>query len=86
MLRVSGCVDHFAPSEKEAYECVRNIFATLNYEIPAEDTLDYDSPLYCADELLGLAPKDYSYTLHIKLVRTFIATLPTMRLLTTNAI
>ncbi|XP_015271275.1 PREDICTED: methylcrotonoyl-CoA carboxylase beta chain, mitochondrial-like [Gekko japonicus] len=66
--KVSGCVDHFASSEKEAYECVRNIFATLNYEIPTEDTLDYDSPLYCADELLGLAPKDYSYTLHIKLI------------------
>ncbi|XP_060087969.1 methylcrotonoyl-CoA carboxylase beta chain, mitochondrial-like isoform X2 [Heteronotia binoei] len=66
--RVSGCVDHFAYSEKEAYECVRNIFATLNYEIPEEDTLEYDNPLYCVDELLGLAPKDYRYTLHIKLI------------------
>ncbi|XP_048354647.1 methylcrotonoyl-CoA carboxylase beta chain, mitochondrial-like isoform X3 [Sphaerodactylus townsendi] len=65
---VSGCVDHFASSEKEAYECVRNIFATLNYEIPTEDTLDYDSPLYSPDELLGLAPKDYRHTLHIKLI------------------
>ncbi|XP_077189491.1 biotin-dependent 3-methylcrotonyl-coenzyme A carboxylase beta1 subunit-like isoform X3 [Paroedura picta] len=66
--KVSGCVDHFASSEKEAYECVRNIFATLNYEIPAENILDYDSPLYNAKELLGLAPKDYNYTLPIKLI------------------
>ncbi|XP_053105059.1 methylcrotonoyl-CoA carboxylase beta chain, mitochondrial-like isoform X2 [Hemicordylus capensis] len=65
---VSGCVDHFASSEKEAYECVRNIISTLNYEVPAENTLEYDSPLYSADELLGLAPQDYSCTLHIKLI------------------
>uniref|UniRef100_A0A670IVN3 methylcrotonoyl-CoA carboxylase n=1 Tax=Podarcis muralis TaxID=64176 RepID=A0A670IVN3_PODMU len=66
--KVSGCVDHFASSEKEAYECVRNIISTLNYEIPTEETVQYDSPLYSADELLGLAPQDYSYTLHIKLI------------------
>uniref|UniRef100_A0A452J369 methylcrotonoyl-CoA carboxylase n=1 Tax=Gopherus agassizii TaxID=38772 RepID=A0A452J369_9SAUR len=64
--KVSGCVDHFASSEKEAYECVRNIILTLNYELPPEETLEYDDPLYSAEELLGLAPRGYSYTLHIK--------------------
>ncbi|XP_077680109.1 methylcrotonoyl-CoA carboxylase beta chain, mitochondrial-like isoform X2 [Eretmochelys imbricata] len=66
--KVSGCVDHFASSEKEAYECVRNIILTLNYELPPEETLEYDDPLYSAEELLGLAPRGYSYTLHIKLI------------------
>ncbi|KAF7254152.1 Methylcrotonoyl-CoA carboxylase beta chain, mitochondrial [Varanus komodoensis] len=65
---ISGCVDHFASSEKEAYECVRNIISTLNYEIPLEETSEFDSPLYSSDELLGLAPQGYSYTLHIKLI------------------
>ncbi|XP_067419462.1 methylcrotonoyl-CoA carboxylase beta chain, mitochondrial-like isoform X3 [Emydura macquarii macquarii] len=66
--KVSGCVDHFASSEKEAYECVRNIIMTLNYELPPEETLEYDEPLYSAEELLGLAPRGYRYTLHIKLI------------------
>ncbi|XP_044296543.1 methylcrotonoyl-CoA carboxylase beta chain, mitochondrial-like isoform X2 [Varanus komodoensis] len=66
--KISGCVDHFASSEKEAYECVRNIISTLNYEIPLEETSEFDSPLYSSDELLGLAPQGYSYTLHIKLI------------------
>ncbi|XP_032627801.1 methylcrotonoyl-CoA carboxylase beta chain, mitochondrial-like isoform X2 [Chelonoidis abingdonii] len=70
--KVSGCVDHFASSEKEAYERVRNIILTLNYELPPEETLEYDDPLYSAEELLGLAPQGYSYTLHIKLGSHFV--------------
>ncbi|XP_074859202.1 methylcrotonoyl-CoA carboxylase beta chain, mitochondrial-like isoform X2 [Carettochelys insculpta] len=66
--KVSGCVDHFASSEKAAYECVRNIILTLNYELPPEKTLEYDDPLYSAEELLGLAPQGYRYTLNIKLI------------------
>uniref|UniRef100_A0A8C8R6H5 methylcrotonoyl-CoA carboxylase n=1 Tax=Pelusios castaneus TaxID=367368 RepID=A0A8C8R6H5_9SAUR len=66
--KISGCVDHFASSEKEAYECVRNIIMTLNYELPPEETLEYDEPVYSAEELLGLAPRSYRYTLHIKLI------------------
>ncbi|XP_061489378.1 methylcrotonoyl-CoA carboxylase beta chain, mitochondrial-like isoform X1 [Rhineura floridana] len=66
--KISGCVDHFASSEEEAYECVRNIISTFNYEIPTEETIEYDNPLYNADELLGLAPQDYRNTLHIKLI------------------
>uniref|UniRef100_A0A8B9QTW0 methylcrotonoyl-CoA carboxylase n=1 Tax=Anas platyrhynchos TaxID=8839 RepID=A0A8B9QTW0_ANAPL len=55
--KVSGCSDHFASSEKEAYECVRNVISTLNYD-----------PLYSSDELLGLAPQDYRCTLPVKLI------------------
>ncbi|XP_007433639.1 methylcrotonoyl-CoA carboxylase beta chain, mitochondrial-like [Python bivittatus] len=66
--KVSGCVDHFATSEKEAYECIRNAVSTLNYVMPIEESLEFDNPLYSDDDLLGLAPQDYSYTLHIKLI------------------
>uniref|UniRef100_H9GHW7 methylcrotonoyl-CoA carboxylase n=3 Tax=Anolis carolinensis TaxID=28377 RepID=H9GHW7_ANOCA len=65
---ISGCVDYFASSEKETYECIRNTISMLNYDIPAEETLEFDSPLYDSDELLGLAPQNYSCTLHIKLI------------------
>ncbi|XP_021260666.1 methylcrotonoyl-CoA carboxylase beta chain, mitochondrial-like [Numida meleagris] len=66
--RVSGCSDHFASSEKEAYECVRNIISTLNYEPVPEELVEHDHPLYSSDELLGLAPQDYRCTLPVKLV------------------
>ncbi|XP_015726365.1 methylcrotonoyl-CoA carboxylase beta chain, mitochondrial-like [Coturnix japonica] len=66
--RVSGCSDHFASTEKEAYECVRNIISTLNYEPVPEELVEHDLPLYSSDELLGLAPRDYSCTLPVKLV------------------
>ncbi|NXD10317.1 MCCB carboxylase, partial [Nothocercus nigrocapillus] len=66
--KVSGCSDHFASSEKEAYECIRNIISTLNYEPLPEEVIEYDSPLYSSDELLGLAPRSYNYTLPVKLI------------------
>ncbi|XP_067157489.1 methylcrotonoyl-CoA carboxylase beta chain, mitochondrial [Apteryx mantelli] len=66
--KVSGCSDHFASSEKEAYECVRNIISTLNYEPLPEEVIEYDGPLYSSDELLGLAPRGYNYTLPVKLI------------------
>ncbi|XP_069498033.1 probable methylcrotonoyl-CoA carboxylase beta chain, mitochondrial isoform X2 [Ambystoma mexicanum] len=65
---VSGCVDHFAPSERDAYNCVRNIISTLNIGVFPEEIMDYDDPLYDAQELAGLAPQDYSHTLDIKLI------------------
>uniref|UniRef100_A0A670YHN2 methylcrotonoyl-CoA carboxylase n=1 Tax=Pseudonaja textilis TaxID=8673 RepID=A0A670YHN2_PSETE len=67
-FRVSGCVDHFATSEKEAFEYIKNAISTLNYVLPIEENLEFDNPLYGDDDLLGLAPQDYSYTLHIKLI------------------
>nr|XP_038039017.1 methylcrotonoyl-CoA carboxylase beta chain, mitochondrial [Anas platyrhynchos] len=66
--KVSGCSDHFASSEKEAYECVRNVISTLNYEPLPEEVTEHDSPLYSSDELLGLAPRDYRCTLPVKLI------------------
>uniref|UniRef100_A0A8B9ZSQ5 methylcrotonoyl-CoA carboxylase n=1 Tax=Anas zonorhyncha TaxID=75864 RepID=A0A8B9ZSQ5_9AVES len=66
--KVSGCSDHFASSEKEAYECVRNVISTLNYEPLPEEVTEHDNPLYSSDELLGLAPRDYRCTLPVKLI------------------
>jgi len=48
--RVSGCVDHFAETEVEAYELCRSVIETLNLEevIFRED---YEAPLYLETEL-----------------------------------
>lgn len=67
--RVSGCADHFAASEEEAYECIRNVVSTLNCEPVPEEDRDHDSPLYSPEELLGLAPLHYGCTLPVRLVR-----------------
>ncbi|KFO85057.1 hypothetical protein N320_00228, partial [Buceros rhinoceros silvestris] len=66
--QVSGCSDHFASSEKEAYECVRNIVSTLNYDPLPEEVLEHDSPLYSPEELLGLAPRDDRCSLPVQLI------------------
>ncbi|NXH03037.1 MCCB carboxylase, partial [Loxia leucoptera] len=66
--QVSGCSDHFAPSEEEAYECIRNVVSTLNCEPVPEQDREPDSPLYSPEELLGLAPLGYSCTLPVKLI------------------
>lgn len=68
---VSGCVDHFAWEEKEAYECTRNIVSTLNFLLPEEDEVERkadEEPLFSSQELQGLAPLSYNYTLDVKLV------------------
>ncbi|KFU87323.1 hypothetical protein M959_05740, partial [Chaetura pelagica] len=65
---VSGCTDHFAPSEEEAYDYVRNVISTLSYEPLPEELQEHDSPLYSSEELLGLAPQDYRCTLPVKLI------------------
>ncbi|KAF3835451.1 hypothetical protein F7725_028009 [Dissostichus mawsoni] len=75
---VSGCVDHFSWDEKEAYECTRNIVSTLNFLLPEEEEEDEErtrkkkaeeEPLYSSEELLGLAPKSYNYSLDVKMVQ-----------------
>ena len=56
--RVSGCVDHFAWEEKEAYEYTRNIISTLNYELPEEEEEESrgeEEPVDRSQELQGLA-------------------------------
>ncbi|TDH08862.1 hypothetical protein EPR50_G00102340 [Perca flavescens] len=72
---VSGCVDHFAWEEKEAYDYTRNIVSTLNFQLPEEEEEDEErkrkaeeEPLYSSEELLGLAPKSYNYSLDVKMV------------------
>lgn len=77
-FRVSGCVDHFAWDEKEAFNYIRNIVSTFNFELPEEEEEDEETtgkrkaeqePLYNSEELLGLAPQSYGYTLDVKMVR-----------------
>ncbi|XP_036435646.1 methylcrotonoyl-CoA carboxylase beta chain, mitochondrial-like [Colossoma macropomum] len=65
---VSGCIDYFAAVESEAYECTRNIISTFNFELPEESTTELEEPLYSAEELMGLAPKSYNYSLDIRLI------------------
>lgn len=68
---VSGCVDHFAWEEKEAYECTRNIISTLNFLLPEEEEEGVkaeEEPLFSSQELQGLAPLSYNYTLDVKMV------------------
>lgn len=67
---MSGCVDHFATAENEAYECTRNIISTLNYELPEEDDTQVEEPLYSTDDLMGLAPRCYNHSMDVRLVRT----------------
>uniref|UniRef100_A0A8C9YLL9 methylcrotonoyl-CoA carboxylase n=2 Tax=Sander lucioperca TaxID=283035 RepID=A0A8C9YLL9_SANLU len=67
---VSGCVDHFAWEEKEAYDYTRNIVSTLNFQLPEEEDEERkrkaeEQPLYSSEELLGLAPKSYNYSLDV---------------------
>ncbi|XP_026202197.1 methylcrotonoyl-coenzyme A carboxylase 2 [Anabas testudineus] len=74
---VSGCVDHFAWDEKEAFNYIRNIVSTFNFELPEEEEEDEETtgkrkaeqePLYNSEELLGLAPQSYGYTLDVKMI------------------
>uniref|UniRef100_A0A3Q3DB18 methylcrotonoyl-CoA carboxylase n=1 Tax=Hippocampus comes TaxID=109280 RepID=A0A3Q3DB18_HIPCM len=72
---VSGCVDHFAWEEEEALEYTRNIISTLNFTLPAHEMEEEEEktrkrkedekPLYSSEELLGLAPKSYNYSLDV---------------------
>ncbi|KAK2841161.1 hypothetical protein Q7C36_012740 [Tachysurus vachellii] len=65
---VSGCVDHFAAVEHEAYECTRNIISTLNFKLPVEDCAEFEEPLYNPEELMGLAPRSYNFSMDVKLI------------------
>ncbi|XP_061681325.1 methylcrotonoyl-coenzyme A carboxylase 2 isoform X2 [Syngnathoides biaculeatus] len=73
---VSGCVDHFAWEEKEAFEYTRNIISTLNFTLQDEEEdeekmrkrKEEEKPLYSSEDLLGLAPRSYNYSLDVKMV------------------
>lgn len=71
-------MDHFAWEEKEAYECTRNIISTLNFQLPEEEEEDEvetkkrkaeEEPLHSLEELPGLAPRSYNYSLDVKMVK-----------------
>ena len=53
---MSGCTDHYATSEEEAFETARDCIAALNLpeHIPHQH---YDEPLYHIDDMLGIIPK-----------------------------
>uniref|UniRef100_A0A8D3BAE8 methylcrotonoyl-CoA carboxylase n=1 Tax=Scophthalmus maximus TaxID=52904 RepID=A0A8D3BAE8_SCOMX len=73
---VSGCVDHFAWEEKEAYDYTRNIISTLNFQLPEEEEDEEmtkrrraeEEPLHSSEQLLGLAPRSYNHSLDVKMV------------------
>ncbi|TRY88666.1 hypothetical protein DNTS_025686 [Danionella cerebrum] len=66
--KMSGCVDHFAATESDAYENTRNIISTLNFELPEVEKAQAEEPLYNPEELLGLAPCTYNHSLDIRLI------------------
>ena len=52
---VSGCTDHYAATEAEAFTLGRDIVSSFNIK-PNEEPTGYDEPLYSPDELPGLIP------------------------------
>lgn len=65
---VSGCVDHFAATEEEAFASARNVVSTLNFLLPEERQEEVEPPLYASEDLLGLAPRCYSYSLDVRMI------------------
>ncbi|XP_076860006.1 biotin-dependent 3-methylcrotonyl-coenzyme A carboxylase beta1 subunit isoform X2 [Brachyhypopomus gauderio] len=65
---VSGYVDHFAAVESEAYECARNIISTLNFKLPGERHTEAEEPVHIVEELMGLAPRSYRYSMDVRLI------------------
>ena len=59
---VSGCTDHFAVDEQEAFAIARDVVAGFNIE-PLSSSEDYDDPAYAADELLGIIPCKDQHTM-----------------------
>lgn len=56
--RLSGVSDHFANDEEEAFIITRNIIENLNRTPFSRDDLEVEPPLYEAEDLLGIIPKD----------------------------
>lgn len=62
--RISGVSDHYANDEEEAFIITRNIIENLNYKSPGKmqgltnNNNKISEPLYAADELYGIIPKD----------------------------
>ena len=69
LISVSGCTDHFASTEEEAFSIARDAVAAFNIE-PLQNTENYDDPVYDPDELLGIIPCKDQHTLDMYKVQT----------------
>ena len=57
--RESGVSDHFAQTDEEALDKIRDIFSYLNLPEPsAQNHMDTIDPLYLSEELYGIVPVD----------------------------
>ncbi|XP_029642121.1 methylcrotonoyl-CoA carboxylase beta chain, mitochondrial-like [Octopus sinensis] len=59
---MSGCSDHYADTEDEAFSITRDIVATLNLA-PCENTSVSPPPYYDPSELLGLIPEENQHAM-----------------------
>jgi 3-methylcrotonyl-CoA carboxylase beta subunit len=61
--RESGVADHYAKNEQEALRMVRDIIENLNHtRKQSPNQKPFEEPLYDADELFGILPKDTTKT------------------------
>jgi 3-methylcrotonyl-CoA carboxylase beta subunit len=68
---VSGVTDHFAEDDEHALEITRSIVANLNKRKAVHlKTLPREEPLYAAEELYGVVPKDPKIPYDVKEVIT----------------
>jgi 3-methylcrotonyl-CoA carboxylase beta subunit len=54
--QTSGVADYFANDDQHAIAILRNIIQNLNYK--TQSPVSFVNPLYSADEILGILPKD----------------------------
>ena len=64
--RTSGVTDHYANDDLHALTIVRRIVANLNRKAEAPPRDMVEEPLYSAEELLGIIPKDTKKTVDVK--------------------
>jgi 3-methylcrotonyl-CoA carboxylase beta subunit len=58
----SGVADHFAENEEQALAKVRDIVETLGKRKASINNVPYEEPLYPAEEIYGILPKDSTRT------------------------
>jgi len=54
----SGVADHYAENEEQALATVRGIVEHLNWKHTPANTTPYDEPLYPAEDIYGILPKE----------------------------